>query len=228
LKDNALLDLTRVDSGSAMQCRCKLAFRQPDTFVASICWRRIGGHDVLVLDIEVVDTSIRGTLRTWTGCFISAILWFLAAVTIGFVLHFVQDIPTFALPLWNILWSPTTSSSSGAKTTMDLTSANIEPPLNEHPEMDGRFMEEPMLDEMERALAQSKNIARLTLLTFVFIPLSLTTSLFGMNFRGLQSFDDPSRSITWDWVIAMEVVTVAGLTCFLCLGGSRKSLLWFL
>ena len=54
-----------------------------------------------------------------------------------------------------------------------------------------------MLLESRKAIEQSKGVARLTLLAFLFIPLSFTSSFFGMNFKEL--WDD--RLSVWVWFI---------------------------
>lgn len=46
-----------------------------------------------------------------------------------------------------------------------------------------------MLDESRKAIFQARRVARLTFIAFVFVPLSFTTSLFGMNVAQLGTGD---------------------------------------
>ncbi|KAK3326198.1 hypothetical protein B0H66DRAFT_150527 [Apodospora peruviana] len=66
-----------------------------------------------------------------------------------------------------------------------------------------------MLEESRRAMSKADRLARLTLLAFFFLPLSLTASLFGMNFRELEDL-----SIWVMFVTLVPVTLVAGVICF--------------
>ena len=64
--------------------------------------------------------------------------------------------------------------------------------------------------EARKSLAQSKSIGRLSLLAFFFLPLSFTTSLFGMNFREIG--EDLS---IWIWVaVSVPVFCCTLILCF--------------
>ena len=68
-----------------------------------------------------------------------------------------------------------------------------------------------MLLESRKAMEQAGSVARLTLLAFLFIPLSFTTSFFGMNFK---EFINDGLSI-WVWfVTSVPVFGVAVGVCF--------------
>lgn len=68
-----------------------------------------------------------------------------------------------------------------------------------------------ILAESKKAIIQTKNVARLTLLAFFFIPLSFTTSFFGMNF---VEFGQGTQHI-WLWfAVSVPVFTFALVVCF--------------
>lgn len=68
-----------------------------------------------------------------------------------------------------------------------------------------------MIDESHRAIAQAEGVVKLTTLAFFFVPLSFTTSVFGMNFTELA---DGNHLRIWVWA----VTAVASLFfSFLCL-----------
>jgi flagellar biosynthesis/type III secretory pathway chaperone len=48
------------------------------------------------------------------------------------------------------------------------------------------LMSSVTIDDAKKAIAQTERVAKLTILAFVFVPLSFTTSFFGMNFRELE------------------------------------------
>lgn len=66
-----------------------------------------------------------------------------------------------------------------------------------------------MLVESRKAIVQAEGVARLTLLAFFFLPLSFTTSLFGMNFKELGD-----QLSIWTW--AVVAVPVFGFSVILC------------
>jgi len=55
------------------------------------------------------------------------------------------------------------------------------------------LMSSVTIHDAKEAMAQARRVAKLTLLAFVFVPLSFTTSFFGMNFKELED-----QSI-WKW-----------------------------
>lgn len=65
-----------------------------------------------------------------------------------------------------------------------------------------------MYRESQKVIEQSETLAKLTFLASFFVPLSFTTSFFGMNFRELQ--DRPLR--IWIWFVA-SIPTLA--ICFI-------------
>ena len=68
-----------------------------------------------------------------------------------------------------------------------------------------------MLLESRKAMEQAGSVVRLTLLAFLFIPLSFTTSFFGMNFK---EFVGEGLSV-WVWfVTSVPVFGVAVSVCF--------------
>ncbi|KAK3947356.1 cora-like Mg2+ transporter protein-domain-containing protein [Pseudoneurospora amorphoporcata] len=65
------------------------------------------------------------------------------------------------------------------------------------------------ISESQRAIEQAEDMGRLTFLAFLFVPLSLATSFFGMNFMEL----DGEKLSVWWWAVASPiclVVAVAG------------------
>ncbi|KGO68285.1 Mg2+ transporter protein, CorA-like/Zinc transport protein ZntB [Penicillium italicum] len=72
------------------------------------------------------------------------------------------------------------------------------------------LMHKAMLNESQRAFYQGYNMTRITFLAFLFIPLSFTASVFGMNVIELANDDGPKLSI-WYWVVVSIVVFAAGL-----------------
>lgn len=66
-----------------------------------------------------------------------------------------------------------------------------------------------MLAESRKATEQAGGVARLTFLAFLFIPLSFTTSLFGMNVREIGK----DLSI-WVWVVVSVPVFMFAVVCY--------------
>jgi Mg2+ and Co2+ transporter CorA len=56
------------------------------------------------------------------------------------------------------------------------------------------LMSSVTIHDAKEAMAQASRVAKLTFLAFVFVPLSFTTSFFGMNFRELEDLS------IWKWV----------------------------
>lgn len=69
--------------------------------------------------------------------------------------------------------------------------------------------------ESEKAMRQAERLGKLTFLAFMFVPLSFTTSLFGMNFK---EFGQGTLSI-WAWfALSVPVLTSTLLLFFYDLG----------
>ena len=64
------------------------------------------------------------------------------------------------------------------------------------------------IKEAQKAMAQAEGVVRLTKLAFVFIPLSLTTSFFGMNFKELEGGGTLS---VWVWFVVSAPVLAISL-----------------
>jgi len=76
------------------------------------------------------------------------------------------------------------------------------------------LMNRATLDIAQRGISQSQSVARLTLLAFLFLPLGVTTSFFGMNFVEFGNDDGPKLSI-WVWfVISLPVFIISCVVCF--------------
>lgn len=73
------------------------------------------------------------------------------------------------------------------------------------------LMNNAMLAQSGQNILQAERVARLTLLAFLFIPVSFTCSIFGMNVVELVNDQGPRLSI-WVWVVASLPMFVA---CFL-------------
>lgn len=72
------------------------------------------------------------------------------------------------------------------------------------------IMNDMNLAESKRAIAQAEGVKRLTFIAFVYIPLSFTTSFFGMNVRQLGSGVTP----IWVWVASSVFVLVLTVMVF--------------
>jgi Mg2+ and Co2+ transporter CorA len=76
------------------------------------------------------------------------------------------------------------------------------------------LMNQSMLEESRNAISQARIVGRLTLLAFFFIPLSFTTSFFGMNVRELAEKDGPKMSV-WLWfVVTAPIFLISLAVCF--------------
>lgn len=68
------------------------------------------------------------------------------------------------------------------------------------------------LHESQQGITQAKGVARLTLLAFFFVPLSFTTSFFGMNFAEIGQ--DRALSL-WIWfTVSVPIMLISLLICF--------------
>lgn len=72
------------------------------------------------------------------------------------------------------------------------------------------IMNDMNLTESKRAITQAGSVKRLTFIAFVYIPLSFTTSLFGMNVRQLGSGEMP----LWVWVATSVLVLMLTVAVF--------------
>lgn len=72
------------------------------------------------------------------------------------------------------------------------------------------LMSSMAIEESRQAIEQAKQVSRLTFLAFIFVPLSFTTSFFGMNVQELRS---PKL---WWWVtLSVPIVAIALALFFL-------------
>ncbi|KAL1623880.1 hypothetical protein SLS54_004347 [Diplodia seriata] len=72
----------------------------------------------------------------------------------------------------------------------------------------GMMMNEAMYDESQKAIQQAESLGKLTFLAFFFVPLSFTTSFFGMNFPELTE-----RSLRiWLWFIVSVLLLIGSFT----------------
>ena len=86
------------------------------------------------------------------------------------------------------------------------------------------IMNRAMLKEARKSIDQAETVTKLTYLAFFFLLLSLTASLFGMNFK---QFGTGSLNI---WVMFVVLVPIMGVSCIVCfwshvltfVGGFRK------
>lgn len=91
------------------------------------------------------------------------------------------------------------------------------------------LMNSAMTDESQRAVAQAERTAQLTALAFFFIPLSFTSSFFGMNFKEFEDRDGHNKLSVWAWAITSAVVMLVAY-CFHTSGSimdlGRKLVYW--
>ena len=73
------------------------------------------------------------------------------------------------------------------------------------------IMNDAMLQESRRAIAQAGKVERLTLLAFFFVPLTFTCTLFGMNF---SEFGQGHLSIYIFGIIVPPIVMVSTIVCY--------------
>lgn len=64
------------------------------------------------------------------------------------------------------------------------------------------------IQDAKKAIAQAQRVAKLTFLAFIFVPLSFTTSFFGMNFRELEELS------IWRWIVMLVPIMMGTLTVF--------------
>jgi hypothetical protein len=72
------------------------------------------------------------------------------------------------------------------------------------------IMNNNMLAESKQAISQAKRVTRLTFIAFIYIPLSFTTSFFGMNIKQLNEGLIP----IWVWIATSIPVLVLTLVVF--------------
>lgn len=76
------------------------------------------------------------------------------------------------------------------------------------------LMNKAMLEHAQHGINQADGLTRLTLLAFFFVPLSFTTSFFGMNFVQLQGADGPTLGI-WVWfIVSVPLFMASGAFLF--------------
>ncbi|KAJ0413771.1 hypothetical protein BJY00DRAFT_296319 [Aspergillus carlsbadensis] len=85
------------------------------------------------------------------------------------------------------------------------------------------LMHRAMLNESQRAFSQGSRVARLTFLAFLFIPLSFTSSVFGMNVVEFVGTDQADLSI-WSWVVLSVAVFSGSLLLWYWEGVQRQAL----
>ncbi|KAL2786268.1 hypothetical protein BJX66DRAFT_313114 [Aspergillus keveii] len=85
------------------------------------------------------------------------------------------------------------------------------------------LMHRAMLNESQRAFSQGSRVARLTFLAFLFIPLSFTSSVFGMNVVEFVGRDQADLSI-WSWVVLSVAVFSGSLLLWWWEGVRRYAL----
>jgi Mg2+ and Co2+ transporter CorA len=71
------------------------------------------------------------------------------------------------------------------------------------------LMNRVVVTDTKRGYIQAQNTANLTLLAFYFIPLTLITSFFGMNFKEIQGSDGPKLSLWVFFVMAVPSLFLA-------------------
>lgn len=76
----------------------------------------------------------------------------------------------------------------------------------------GMLMNVAVISEAKKAIEQTERVKKLTLLATFFIPLSFTSSVFGMNLQELNS----SRLSIWVWVAITVPVVVLTLATYMC------------
>lgn len=72
------------------------------------------------------------------------------------------------------------------------------------------IMNKMMLAESERAISQARRVGRLTFIAFLYIPLSFTTSIFGMN---IEQLGTGSINI-WVWIATSVPVLLFTMVVF--------------
>jgi len=73
------------------------------------------------------------------------------------------------------------------------------------------LMNSMSIAEAEKGILQAERLGKLTFLAFIFVPLSFTTSFFGMNFRELGAADSPSL---WVWFVMSSSVLLSSMLFF--------------
>ena len=79
----------------------------------------------------------------------------------------------------------------------------------------GTLMNEIVIAESRKAIFLTERLGKLTFLAFVFVPLSFTTSFFGMNVQELGAGDGALR--IWAW-FALSIPLLLGAICFYVFG----------
>lgn len=84
-------------------------------------------------------------------------------------------------------------------------------------------MNNAMIKESREAIAQAGGVAKLTRLAFLFIPLSFTTSFWGMNFKQLGT---GNQDIRWCFIMLFPIFIIAMIFMKYEVSNVRKLLKW--
>ena len=76
------------------------------------------------------------------------------------------------------------------------------------------LMSSASIAESRKAMAQQEKLAKLTFLAFIFVPLSFTTSFFGMNFKEMQA---EKMSLYLWFTVSLPVIGLTQIAFFLTL-----------
>jgi Mg2+ and Co2+ transporter CorA len=74
----------------------------------------------------------------------------------------------------------------------------------------GVVMNSMAIDESREAIVQAKRVSKLTLIAFIFVPLSFTTSFFSMQVREFDSHPPP----IWAWFVTSIPVLIMAFLFF--------------
>lgn len=84
-----------------------------------------------------------------------------------------------------------------------------------------RLSHDAVVHEAQRSLQQAEGLSKLTLIAFIFVPLSFTTSFFGMNIDELNSSGQP----IWTWfVLSVPILALSVLAWWL--NRARRRRMW--
>jgi Mg2+ and Co2+ transporter CorA len=75
------------------------------------------------------------------------------------------------------------------------------------------------ISESQRAIDQAQRVEKLTFLAFIFVPLSFTTGLFGMN---VTEIEGGKLSLTWWAVVSLPVMGMAIFLFYFDVGGLAR------
>lgn len=84
-----------------------------------------------------------------------------------------------------------------------------------------RLSHDAVVHEAQRSLQQAEGLSKLTFIAFIFVPLSFTTSFFGMNIDELNSSGQP----IWTWfVLSVPILALSVLAWWL--NRARRRRVW--